>query len=87
MEQGRGFSFEVYMCKAKNVPETHILHLLALIFTLFDTDKNLTWVKIQLCPNLEEKVLRGQKSKICPFSSQSTENQKLYNISKNQPPK
>ena len=44
-----------------------------------------TGVKIQLCSNLGEGMLRGQKRKICPFLSQSTENQKLYNISKNQP--
>ena len=46
-----------------------------------------TGVKIQLYSNLEEGVLKDQKPKICFFLSQSTENQKLYNISKNQPPK
>ena len=37
-------------------------------------------VKIQSSPNL-----RDQKRKISPFSSQLLENQKLYNVSKNQP--
>ena len=46
-----------------------------------------TWVKIQLCPNLREGMLRGRKRKIRPFLTQLIENQKLYNISKNQPPK
>ena len=45
------------------------------------------WVKIQWCPNSKKGVLRGQKSKICPFFDQSIENQKLYNISENQSPK
>ena len=47
-----------------------------------------TGVKIQLFPSLGEGVpLRDQKQKICPFLSQLIENQKLYKISKNQPPK
>ena len=45
-----------------------------------------TWVKIQFCPNFGEGVLRAQKRKIFPFSNQLIENQKLYNISKNQLP-
>ena len=44
-------------------------------------------VKIHLCPNLGEGVLKDQKRKICPFFSQLIENQKLYNTSENQPPK
>ena len=43
-----------------------------------------TWVKTQSCPILDEGVLRGKKRKICTFLCQSIENQKLYNISKNQ---
>ena len=43
--------------------------------------------KFSYAPILGKGVLRGQKRKICPFLSQSTENQKLYNISKNQPTK
>ena len=35
---------------------------------------------------LGEGVLRGQKHKICPFSSQSIENQKLRRIEKSTPP-
>ena len=42
-------------------------------------------VKIHLCPNLREGVLRSQKRKNFPFFSQSIESQKLYNILKNQP--
>ena len=30
-------------------------------------------------------VIGGQKRKICPFLNQSIENEKLYNISKNEP--
>ena len=44
-------------------------------------------VKIHLCPNLEEGVLKGQKQKIYLFFNQSIKNQKLYNISENKPPK
>ena len=43
------------------------------------------WIKIQLCTNLAEEVLRGQKHKNCFFLSQLLENPKLYNIFKNQP--
>ena len=43
------------------------------------------WVKIQLCSNLREEVLRGQKRKNCSFLSQSIENPQSYNMSKNQP--
>ena len=40
--------------------------------------------KIQVRPNLKKGVLRGQKHKICLFLIQLIENQKLYNIFKNQ---
>ena len=42
------------------------------------------WIKIPLRPNLGEMVLRDQKRKNSFFLSQSIENSKLYNISKNQ---
>ena len=42
-------------------------------------------VKIQLCPNLGEEVMRGQKFKNYLFLNQPIENLKLHNISKNQP--
>ena len=45
------------------------------------------WVKIQLCPNLGEGMLRSRKRKNFPFLSHSIENQKLYALYKNQPPK
>ena len=41
-------------------------------------------VKIQLCPNLGEEMLRGQKLQKCLYLNQLIENLKLYNISKNQ---
>ena len=46
-----------------------------------------TRTKIQLCLNLGEGVQRDQKQKNYPFSSEWIENQKLYNIFKNQLPK
>ena len=48
-------------------------------------ERGLTLVKIQLRLNLGKGVLTGQKRKIYPFLSQLIENQKLYNVSKNQP--
>ena len=43
------------------------------------------WVKIQLCPNFGEEVLRGQSRKNYSFVSQSMKNPKFYIIPKNQP--
>ena len=52
------------------------------------------WVRMKLVQNSVMPqlgggggVLRSQKRKIYPFLSQLMRNQKLYNISKNQPPK
>ena len=41
-------------------------------------------VRIQLCPNSAEGVLRGQKLKNYPYLNQLIDNPKLYSISKNQ---
>ena len=59
---------------------THVKYLFLLFFarTLNSFTLLIAGVKIQLCPNLKEVVLRGQKRKIAHF---------LVNISKNQAPK
>ena len=43
--------------------------------------------KIQLCPNLGERLPKGQKCKNCLYLSQSIENVKLYYMFKNRPPR
>ena len=59
-------------------------------FTLLDIDQNhydwgWTWIKIPLCPNLEVGCWGVKIEKFAFSSNQSVKNQKLYNISKNQP--
>ena len=72
---------------------SHIKYLFLFYFFIFFRTLNsftplgISGVKIQSSSNLQEGVLRGQKCKNCSFFSQSIENQKLYNISKTQPPK
>ena len=44
-------------------------------------------MKTELCPNLEEEVLRDQNSKNYSFTNQSIDNPKFSNIFKMQSPK